>query len=221
MEQYNQTHPIRLTNPQIVTAREAFLGAPMRVLLYGQETGCWGGEFSGNGVYVPDLDAFTLAKLYAAYHAKLEREGGQTPMERRMMELKSLCESVGAGFIALNVAPVGYEYGYKGHDHEINELFKELKIAEAKEFEPNLVVLHTGPDYDEAIERVFGPFTTQQCLPDISTRKLAKLSFSEGPLGGVTCYRCYHPGFLNRNPNEPWAKAITNYINNLIFNLKS
>ena len=179
-----------LTNPFYAVVSESYSNAKNKVVILGQETNTWGGEFEQGGEYQPSstLPIVRLCRLYDLYVNHNNQDFGQYwNYCKRLMSLANK----DTGFFFFNTALVGL-CGKTGcvkeiQPHILSEVFDIVQ--------PNLIIFLCGPNYDDLIRSHFHNLI--DFLParkEYSSRQFSKIIGLCAP-----AFRCYHPGFLYRH----------------------
>lgn len=187
------------TNPFYAVVSEAFVKARNRIIILGQETNTWGGEFGDDGAYHRSNTVNDLCKLYDLYINHRNQSSGQYWNYCHYLEETA---SKNAGFFFFNTAFVG-KCGRTGY---IEKLQPKILSEVFEIVRPNLAIFLCGPNYDSLIKSNFGDSTCfTQATYCFTTRQFARI---EGV--GIPAYRCYHPGYLYRATSlrEAFEKVI-------------
>ncbi len=175
------------TNPFYAVVSEAYIKARNRIIILGQETNTWGGEFGDDGAYHRSNTVNNLCKLYDLYINHRNQSSGQYWSYCHYLEENA---SNNSEFFYFNTAFVG-KCGETGYIDKLQPyvLFEVFKIVR-----PNLAIFLCGPNYDSLIKENLRDSTYfTQASDCFTTKQFAKI---EGV--GIPAYRCYHPGYLYR-----------------------
>lgn len=191
--------------PYLPVASDRFSAADKKVILYGQETMSWGGEFYDHPEHGTLKNTMSLYDIFVN-----EGEGYNSPFWNFINSLKRHAES-NVGFIVSNIVRIGKRYE-AGCDETINSLttrYFDVAIQEYEILNPDIMLFLTGPRYDEHIRATFGNFTLESISENYNTRAFAKIVFEDNTL--PPGYRCYHPGYIQR------IGKTQEYINELLY----
>lgn len=193
--------------PYLTVASDRFAAAYKKVILYGQETMSWGGEFYDHPEHGSLKNTMSLYDIFVN-----EREGYNSPYWNFINSLKRQAES-NVGFIVSNIVRIGKKYE-AGCDETINSLAMKYFDVARQEYEilnPDIMLFLTGPGYDDRIKATFGGFTLEPISENYSTRAFAKIIFEDNTL--PPGYRCYHPGYIQRiGGTQEYINEILNLI---------
>ena len=193
---------LNATNPQLICVSNEYASAEIKVVVVGQETFFWGGEFDQEireGRYPTINDLQLLYNKFAN-----EKFGYNSPFWNFMKRLK--LKSDGIGIVSTNIIKIGRNG--KGYDNEVKDLTKEYFNVIRKELEilqPDLVVFTTGPKYDKIIKEFLGEVNILLDNNKLAIYKIEGLSY-----GAI---RTYHPHYMSRK--RLYFETI-NYVTNLI-----
>lgn len=193
--------------PYLTVASDSYSAADRKVILYGQETMSWGGEFYEHPEYGTLKNTMSLYDIFVN-----ERGGYNSPYWNFINNLKRQAES-NVGFIVSNIVRIGKKYE-AGCDERINSLATKYFDVARQEYEilnPNIMLFLTGPEYDERIKATFGNFTLETISENYSTRAFAKIIFEDKTL--PPGFRCYHPGYIQRiGKTQEYINELLNLI---------
>lgn len=195
---------VKPTNPLLIIVKneDKYLNADIRVMILGQETNDWGGNFTNNIEYIQSIYEGFFSSRYCFKY------GGQfwNGISRflRMLELQNPGKSI--DFIWNNVVKVGIS-GKKGKPPEYiyqveRENFKVLN-QEMQILQPNLVLFLSGPYYDNILIEQFKNIEFQK-IENYHQRQIAKVKL----LNCDSAFRTYHPNYLWRNGINDYYEAI-------------
>ncbi len=190
---YNCKNKSLITNPYLLAASHDYYAAKRRVMIFGQETNTWGGEFGNDGVFNPDTSVEELMNLYDLF----AYTGYNSPFWNYCKVLKSAGSKQGVSFIYNNLMKLGL-VGATGYNPDIAPKFNPL-LAEIEILKPDLLIFLSGPNYDFRIRTQISDFSMQQVLEQYPIRKFAKLKFTNETL--PEAYRTYHPNYLRFSPD--------------------
>lgn len=210
ISQYNRANESRISNPYLLSASKEYYVAERRVMIFGQETYTWGGEFGNEGVFNPDASVTELMNLYDLF-AYTASDTYNSPFWNYCKSLKSAADGRRIAFIYNNLMKLGL-VGQAGYNPDISPKFNPL-LAEIEILKPDILIFLSGPKYDFRIRTQLDNFLEEQVLPQYKTQEFAKLRFSDTIFPDA--YRTYHPGYLCRWPDYYAAvhNAIIHYIN--------
>lgn len=204
---HNSTCNDKIANPYLMTVSDRYLNAKIKIMILGQETKGWGGEFGNVGAYCPNNSILMLQQLYDLFVNNSHKTGYFwnfcNTLQRNHPEV---------GFIYNNVGKFGFcDAGGHPSDYHLRPrvLSEEILITH-----PDAVIFLSGPNYDEEINDnwgsnlQFGPY-----CPNLPIRKIAKIN-------GITipAIRTYHPHYLCRQ--KLIAKLIQTEIDSFINSLR-
>ncbi|UXE67162.1 MAG: hypothetical protein KA713_00730 [Chryseotalea sp. WA131a] len=201
---------IKPANPLLlqVDKEEDFVMADIRVVIYGQETNGWYGDFIAD--INPILDCYD--KFFN--RGECWSYGGQFWLGFskfwKMLEAKYPEKKI--RFIWNNIVKIG-KSGDKGfppdYIYEIERNYFSVVNDELQILKPNLVLFFSGPNYDSIVKDNFGQIKYEALAP-YSERWLSQLQIPNVDFA----FRTYHPNFLWRNDIESFFRTIidrTNY----------
>jgi hypothetical protein len=202
--------PISPTNPLLlhVGNEEAWRSAHLRVMVFGQETNDWKGE------YHPDKTIAYLCGLYDGFFNKgaCWSYGGQ--FWNGVNRLKSMLAEKFPGkqiqYLWNNIVKIGKAEA-KGRPpayiYEQERTFFHVIPEEVNILQPNVFLFFTGPNYDDAIHNNFEA-TGYTPVPPFEARQLAKISIPAID----SAFRTYHPNYLWRNDIDSYLGAIVQAV---------
>jgi len=195
---------VKPTNPLLITVQDEYkyINADIRVMIFGQETNDWGGDFMNDIKHIISIyEDFFSSKHCFKY-------GGQfwNGISRflKMLELQNPNKSI--EFIWNNVIKVG-KSGKKGKPpeyiyHVEKENFRILN-EEMQILQPNLVLFLSGPYYDNILIEQFKDIGFQN-IEEYQQKQIAKVNL----LNCDSAFRTYHPNYLWRNGIDNYFEAI-------------
>jgi hypothetical protein len=210
-----------LSNPQLLDiASHGYSAASVRLLIVGQQTQSWFGEWKDTKGKPPAEAVRELLKRYHEFDLGEEIRG--TPFWHCSHKLYRLLNPTGPenGFLYSNLIKMdGWnekkrQWGYPGWQTEelLNNWFDVL-VSEVKLAEPDVVVFFTGHRYDECIQRIFlGAQFSTTAPPGFGPNWLSIVKHDKLPQHS---YRTYHPGYLNRQGRHR-RDAILEAIRSLV-----
>lgn len=177
-------------NPYLISASDQYSGAALKVMVCGQETQGWAGEFDNS----PEMT--TIDNLMRLYQKFVNCDNGySSPYWHFIRSLKEINPNI--GIICNNVVKIGRRYE-PGCDDNVNNLtlrYFDLFRREFNILNPDILIFLTGPRYDWRIEQVMGKFEPKP-VGNYSAKAFAKLEFEAPSM--PPAIRCYHPGYLQR-----------------------
>ena len=200
-----------ICNPYLLAASDDYFNSELRIMIFGQVTNCWYGE-KNNGIYSERTSVKELMSLYDLFSNNPDRDC-HSPFWNLVNKLDTTAKSLGIRIITNNLAKVGYT-AKPGYDPVVNALFDNAVKQEIIICNPDLILMTTGPRYDNLIKQRFGNYDMKPWIKNISVRKCAELIFSaDSVLAHRTVIRTYHPGYLTRVINKyTWPRQIINYL---------
>jgi hypothetical protein len=196
---------LKPTNPLLISLENNdYENSDIKVMIFGQETNSWYGNFNGN-----------LGEIMG-YYKKLfndnKKSKGQFSNGRKklieLLEQKYPNKKIGT--IWNNVVKIGCAERHKNtppkyiYDIE-KENFKVIK-SEIEILKPDIILFLSGPNYDYRIENSFGKFKSENIGTKFSQRQLSKVEIGFGK----NVFRTYHPNYLYRTGD------IDSYFNQII-----
>lgn len=198
---------IKPTNPLLLHLNELELEkAEIRVMIYGQETNGWFGNFK------PDMSRIIDGYNDFYHGGECWSYGGQfwngfarfkTIFENKYPTKKII-------YIWNNIVKIGKfdkknlppPYIYEIEQQHFSIIEEELKIIK-----PDVVLFFTGPDYDKIIVDNFGNL---RYLPVVgfAERQLSRVELKDTELA----FRTYHPNYLWRNDINKYFGSIIGEI---------
>lgn len=207
--------------------------ADIKVMVFGQETNKWHGEYSANcddfgnppsKVFLPDISVGSVMGIYEDFYASCYHGKSSFGYGRRHgyfhhgvnLLLKELDKKYADKSVALvwnNIVKTGlaYKSGFVGGAiYDIERRHFDVIKEEVKLLRPDVIVFLTG-SYDQRIRDVFGDvvFSPLGCY---GTNELAKVAL---PGIDTPAYRAPHPSNRQMKSAEMEARyrAIVNDIN--------
>lgn len=189
------------TSPLLIAVdEERYFNADIKVMIVGQETNSWHGEFGSKSIdqLFQFYDRFynqdrvgSGFKGYTGPFWDFYREFA-TQLEAKEKDKK-------VAFIWNNIIKIGNHTRNAGTprksirdiEREHFHVFKE----EVKILKPDIILFIAGPNYDKYIMRYFADISYSAVSSDYKKRALAKLTSTDLP---VKTFRTYHPSYLRR-----------------------
>ncbi len=188
------SHP-KLSAPQLVHPTDAYRHARVRLMIVGQETLGWG----DNGSIPTNQSLSDICDSLRTGYRDFNLGGGigHTPFWSASNRLFHALNAGAAerAFIWSNL--VKMDDAGKRPGREIQDAIAELGLlqAEVREFEPEVVVFFTGPNYEALLLRTF---------PDAVLIPVGKsLARVEHPALPINSFRTYHPRYLRMS--KQWS----------------
>lgn len=187
-------NPLLLSVPD----EDAYRAADIRVMLFGQETNEWFGEFGsrldslmntyegffGNQIGVYEGSRYP-GSFWNALHEYVHAIGDTTGLNVQFMwnNLLKVGQATSVGQPCEEIIDAVLE--------EFNVIPPEIEILA-----PDIVIFFTGPNYDSIIDRVFPDIRYTRVNNQKDPRQLSLLEASELP---SLSFRTYHPNYLYRD----------------------
>ena len=191
--------------PFLIVPTNDYCISEKRIMIVGQETDSWAKE-----VYdFPEEQ--THSNVLKVYDRFVNRGGYNSPYWDFIRAIKEAAPS-NTQFVINNIVKIGKKRDV-GCDDYINNLTIEhmnLLPQELEILKPDMMLFLTGPNYDHRIEAALGKLKTERVLPNLSSRKFAKLQFCDREM--PPSYRVYHPTYLRRSKNFDLYLDIINDI---------
>ncbi len=197
---------IKPTNPLLIYVdEEKYLNADIRIMIIGQETNDWEGNFQKDIDYTLDLyNNFLNNNSCFSY-------GGQfwNGYNRFLSLLQNKYPQKKIASIWNNVIKIGnsgrhknksLDYIYSTERDYFNILKDEIEILK-----PNIILFLSGPNYDNEIKHSLENITFNSFSEKYTSRALSKIEFNNH----LNIYRTYHPNYL-------WRNNIDSFFNEII-----
>lgn len=204
----DSTKTIKPANPLLLKVNKEYENADIRIMIFGQETNGWEGNFKGElEVSLNVYDKFFNSEECFSY-------GGQfwNGVSRFLKILKEKFPNKKVSFLWNNVVKIG------GSGSDINcppdyiyDLEKELFKVIDKEIDilnPNVIIFFSGPNYDEKINNSLKEIDFKSTSAEYDVRKIARIEYKNYK----NIFRTYHPNYL-------WRNDIDSYLNTIIENI--
>lgn len=183
------------TNPLLLSTNKQsnYTNADIRIMIFGQETNSWYGDFNG--------DIRKVQKLYDDFFATgyCFKYGGYfwNAIKLFRNEIRNRFPEKSIDLLWNNVVKVG-KSGSKGkppkYIYEIEKKHFNVIPDEVKIMRPNLILFLSGPYYDSLIRNAFGEIDLKS-IQGFKKRQLAEIQL---PLP-IKTFRTYHPNYLYKN----------------------
>lgn len=197
------------SSPLLIHAFEDYNQAPVKLMIFGQETNGWGSR-DNKPSHCDVAEVERILKIYENFKNGV-RDGRNCytspfwswsyKFARMLYEKTNIKQNEGfkekQSFIWNNILKLG-KFNTKGKPSsavieyemkEFNVVFRELEILQ-----PKVCIFFTGPSYDKYIKSKFKGISFD-CIEGYKKRQLAKLRHDFLP---TYSYRTYHPGYGNR-----------------------
>lgn len=201
--EYDEKTP---TNLLCLNLSKEYLDAEVKVMIFGQETNDWHGDYGGakeaESLVDEYDDFFTSKKCFSSHGGHFWNAVSKT--------VEALEEKTSKTVAVLwnNIVKIG-KSGDKGRPEAaliewqkpaMKFIIKEIEIAK-----PNIIIFFTGPDYDDMLQMVFEDIEFKNTNKK-SLRQLAVVSSKYLPAASV---RTYHPQYL-------WRNDFYDYLNDIL-----
>ncbi len=140
---------LELTNMYLLSASDAYMNSPFKIMVVGRETLGWGDESNGykDGAYSSENSIMSLMDLY--FEHTFVNKGSNSTFHKFVEELSFIIDSklgIKHQFIFNNIAKIAYVYYNIGFDPNINnsEIVKELFQKELEILKPDMLLFMTG-----------------------------------------------------------------------------
>ena len=201
-----------ISNPILLAATDKYCNAPKRMMVIGQETYTWLGEYN-KGRYSADNSIGRLQNLYDIFVN--EWVGYNSPIWNLYDRIQNIANKNGTALIFNNLAKIGYVEA-TGHDAKANKYLVDIFREEIRICRPDTILFLSGPNYDSLIEERFGKFSAERCIDGVASREFARLKFANPEFAGIKAFRTYHPAYLQRSKNRcAWVQSVYNYLETL------
>jgi len=198
------------TNPLLLFIDEEKLkNADIKVMIFGQETNDWDGDFKNDmSISLDNYDEFLNLNNPFSY-------GGQfwNGFNRFLTLLSEKYPSKKIEAIWNNVIKIGNsgrdknyppEYIYNIEKEYFNVIKDEINILK-----PDIILFMSGPNYDIELENSLGNVNFKRLVENFTERQIAKLEYEN--LENI--YRTYHPNYLWRNNIDSYFSEIISDLN--------
>jgi hypothetical protein len=194
---------IKATNPLLLSIdnEEAYRASDLKIMFFGQETNDWEGPF-GQGID-------HLLNTYQDYFREVKDHQHHRPFWNMVREYtKSVQQKnphMKIDYVWNNILKVGRAENIGKPLPEIVALqqkyFPVIK-AEIEILQPDVVVIFTGPNYDEHIKYEF-PGAEFIKIQELKEREICAINSKYLP---ARTFRTYHPGYLVRGRQQLFEK---------------
>ncbi len=193
---------IKPTNPLLISVPDSYFDKDIKIMVFGQETNDWVGDFSCEGgvkslleIYDKFLTSRSYGKAFFNAVSKLEDR------------VEKEYDGKSVGLIWNNIVKIGRSKGKGLPPEDIiqwqSPMIEIIKL-EIQYYQPDIVIFFTGPNYDRHIVNAFN--ATFAAVPGRSERQLAKVKSSYLPAKTI---RTYHPNYL-------WRNSFYDYLDDII-----
>jgi uracil-DNA glycosylase len=206
----NSKYDTKPTNPLLLVLRDEkkFNSADIRIMIYGQETNDWGGNFENNieETKVIYNDFFNTNACFSY--------GGQfwNGVNLFLKKIRQKYPEKKVEFLWNNVVKFGKSGEKNTPPKYISDIENENFAILGEEIDiikPNLLLFLSGPYYDHILKNQIKGFDKKEELSDFTSRQLSKFKYNEE----VLCYRTYHPNYL-------WRNDINKYFDRILDDFK-
>lgn len=207
--------------PFLITATQHYQNASKRVMICGQETQGWGGEYKDPDVVQPDniMNLYNGFVNHDNHGGPIQRPGYIVSKHRAYISpywnfiWRVMRANPDVGFVMQNVVKIGKRSG-AGCNEDIYQLTKEYFPVWRKELDilrPDCIIFLSGT-YDDRISEVAGHFKKEK-VHGVDGR-LDKLIFEDKAM--PIAYRTNHPRYLQSdNKYFSMATVLIDIIGNL------
>lgn len=210
LKEYNQSAtPVgKATNPFLISIPDDSDCYKNRIMIFGQETNGWCNECGNNSEYSNSIEK-SIA-IYREFYINGGIKSYSGPFWNEFKRIRNeIVNEKNALFLWNNINKIG-KIG-KGNIKEINDIqFKYFQIIkeEIRIFNPNIMILLTGPDYDFFIKKNIGEFYQTEisdCIWDVH--------FEDDMFKDIKTLKTYHPNALYFQRKN--GSVIPNLINEI------
>lgn len=184
-----------MEGPFLIAPNDAYWNAKLKVAFVGQETYGWTDEIEIDA----QMEAYSRFNLGEDYYS--------SPFWNVIRKLETALTGANYNSAWLNLNRYDEAGGKPSWENQVRLgeldflLIEELKIVAA-----DVVILFTGPYYDDRVNKLFG--SGQTLVEGFSLRQLCQL---QSPSLNGAIFRTYHPNYLRRSGLEPAAiEAVVN-----------
>jgi hypothetical protein len=199
---------IKPANPLLLKVTNEFEAADIRIMIFGQETNGWEGDFQGDISISLDIynDFFNSENCFSY--------GGQfwNGISRFLKIVREKYPNKKVSFLWNNVVKIGGsgsdincppDYIYNIENNFFNIIGKEIELLN-----PNVIIFFSGPNYDRKIINCLQDVNFNPISEKYDTRKIAKIEYKNYK----NIFRTYHPNYLWRNGIDDYLKEIIDKI---------
>ncbi len=202
---------VKPTNPLLLklSKPEIFREADIRIMIFGQETNDWGGEFNNDFSWIFSIYEIFLQTGNAFPHRGVFRNHINWFIRKTRQE----APKQNVQFVWNNLIKVGKANQKNRPPNYIYEIeknhFKVLR-DEVDILKPNLILFMTGIHYDEILDFQF-PNVTRESVDGFSQNLFQKLHIP----GVENAYRIPHPNYLNRKGKALYESVYNKIISEI------
>ncbi|WP_345974598.1 hypothetical protein [Sulfurimonas sp. HSL3-7] len=214
----DETH---ISPPLLLSTTAKWVNSNKRILVIGQETLGWEWGKIRNLSDFKELKAISsMIENYERFSFGENYRHKSSPFWKAFRLVRtSLSGSENTGFESNVLWTNLFRSSYDG-----GSFLKKANLAIANEFitntssvliqeiallQPTEVIFFTGPNYDKYIKKTFQQVTFKPLNENTPLRELAKI---EIPSFNASCYRTYHPNYLQRSKKFGYINTIINDI---------
>jgi len=198
------------TNPLLIYLDEVkYKSSDIKIMIFGQETNDWGGNFTGN----PN-DALNTYNDFFNSNACYGYAGHfWNGFNRFLILLNQKFPKKTVASVWNNVIKVGNSGRNKNHPpqyiYDIERVYFNVVNNEIAILQPDIILFLSGPDYDTEIRNSLPGVSFCALSNSFNERAIAKLKYKNF----TNVYRTYHPNYL-------WRKGINTYFDEIIDDIK-
>lgn len=184
------------TNPMLLSVGDSYENTKTKIMIFGQETNCWGTEFSETGAFHEGITINQLTGLYNDFYTDQCKHNTPFFSWLRLIK-KNIADSYVVWNNVLKVGRCSSGTPKAGLINETSVAFRVI-LDEINILKPDVLLFFSGYKYDDYIRRFIGDFTIKS-ISGYGENELCMLIFKDNI--SVKCaIRTYHPGYLNRQP---------------------
>lgn len=191
----------RISYPYFLSVDESCFNTKCKIMVFGQSTNCWGGEFNDNYKASP----CRMMKLYGRFVN--DYGGNKTPFWQFFSDIKRKFSYSDVSFIANNLVKIGGKGS--GYNESFNKIAEENNLIkrECDILMPDIVVFLSGYDfhYNKIIVNTFGKDYTTEIVDN--DKRIEQLHFAGSEM---LFLRTYHPRYINCQSKEKkiWREYV-------------
>jgi len=199
-----------------------YLRSNIKIMIFGQETNYW--ERATVEEFTPidrsheiiDKTIDTFMNQYQCYFAnKMTHKGIDSPFWNTIKKInKELTKTELDTYIIWNdIYKIGNKFINKNMPNESIQKFENSKFGKVIDEEiailkPDLLILLTGPNYEDRVKKVLHIIKKKQIHEKIESNELACFNLESG----IFAYRTYHPTHLNMKKKNRYIDYILDEI---------
>ncbi len=204
----DSTLDIKPANPLLVFVNEEYKDADIRIMIFGQETNGWEGDFQDDinvslnlyNHFYNSNNCFSYGgQFWNGYNRFLTLLKNKYP-DRKISSIWNNVVKIGGSDSDLNCPP---DYIYNIEKNHFNVIEEEIEILN-----PNIILFLSGPNYDHKLNNIFNELIFLPISDKFTVRNLAKLEYKNHN----NIFRTYHPNYLWRNNIDDYFNEIINKI---------